>query len=176
MPYKIPEQEIISEIETLLNNLKESVNKLHLVPVLSKSSIPPINCFISVIEEKLETLKSLTEDIPVLMFIDDIRNPENVFPLAFADRFDYVCRSSKDAIRIIKRHKQIPNFISFDHDLGGDDIAMKVVDFIIENVLSKKYKLPDNFEFNVHSANPIGKMNIETKLNNFYEIRNRINS
>ena len=33
--------------------------------------------------------------------------------------------------------------------------------------LDNRYKFPKDFKFNVHSANPIGKKNIETIINNY---------
>ena len=33
--------------------------------------------------------------------------------------------------------------------------------------LDNLYKFPEDFKFNVHSANPIGKANIEGILNNY---------
>ena len=70
----------------------------------------------------------------------------------------------------------LPDFISFDHDLSdehyvgtpnyddykektGYEAAKWLVDFCCDNNKS----LP---QFIVHSANPVGKLNIETYLNN----------
>lgn len=92
------------------------------------------------------------------LFIDDIRNPVD-------SKNWIIARNSKDAIKIIKN--DFPQKISFDHDLGGDDTAMNVVNFIIDATLDKKIAIPVNFEFFVHSANPVGAKNIKTKLNNF---------
>lgn len=61
----------------------------------------------------------------------------------------------------------LPDFISFDHDLGegktGYDCAKWLVEFCLDNQLP----LP---EFVVHSQNPVGKENIESLLNNFKKI------
>lgn len=32
---------------------------------------------------------------------------------------------------------------------------------------------PENFSFYVHSANPVGKKNIEAYLNNYFEFKNK---
>ncbi len=37
------------------------------------------------------------------------------------------------------------------------------------------YIFPDNFEFYVHSANPVGKQNIESYLNNYCKTKKNIN-
>ena len=98
------------------------------------------------------------------LFIDDLREPQNNSYL--------IARSSKEAIQIISATK-CPNFISFDHDLGGEDTAMAVVHFLIEKDLdSLGAFIPENFSFYVHSANPVGKENI-VLLSNYLSFRNR---
>ena len=98
------------------------------------------------------------------MFLDDIRVPKN--------DYDVIVRSFEEAINFVKENG-IPIFISFDHNLGCDEIgnilksgydfAKWLVDMDIENI----HKFPDNFTFDIHSANPIGKNNIKSILNNY---------
>jgi hypothetical protein len=98
------------------------------------------------------------------MFLDDIRIP--------IENYDVIVRSYEEAISYVNNHG-IPIFISFDHDLGCDEIgnllkngydfAKWLVDMDIENI----HKFPDNFTFNIHSANPIGRNNIKSILNNY---------
>ena len=61
----------------------------------------------------------------------------------------------------------LPDFISFDHDLGeglsGYDCAKYLVDYCLDHQLP----LP---AFAVHSQNPVGKENIERLLRNFKTI------
>lgn len=62
----------------------------------------------------------------------------------------------------------LPDYISFDHDLGlqesGFDCAKWLVNYCLDNVKP----IP---KFVVHSQNPVGKQNIESLLNNFNKIR-----
>lgn len=95
-----------------------------------------------------------------ILFIDDIRFP--------ADPEWVIARNSVEAIDYITCWG-MPDEISFDHDLGGDDTAMNVVKFIIDAVLDNKVKLPDRFKFRVHSANPVGAKNIQETLNGFLD-------
>ena len=98
------------------------------------------------------------------MFLDDIRVPKN--------DYDVIVRSFEEAINFVNENG-IPTFISFDHDLGCDEIgnilksgydfAKWLVDMDIENI----HKFPNNFTFDIHSANPIGKNNIKSILNNY---------
>ena len=100
------------------------------------------------------------------MYLDDIRIPEF--------EYDVIARTSSEAINFIEING-CPEFISFDHDLGGDDTAMIVVKYLIQKDLDNHLFIPLNFRFNVHSANPIGKANIEGYLNCYLRQRNCIN-
>ena len=101
------------------------------------------------------------------MFIDDLRIPDK-------DLCEFVIvRSSKEAIDYIKEHG-MPSFISFDHDLGGEDTAMKLVDFIVDGLLDDELKMEEDFDFKIHSANPIGTANIDAKMRNIIKfMRNK---
>ncbi len=96
------------------------------------------------------------------MYVDDIRNPKG--------EFDSIVRSSSEAIEYFNTNG-CPNFISFDHDLGGEDTAMRIVKYMIESDLDTKGFIPEDFSFYVHSANPIGKANIEGYLNRYLNHR-----
>lgn len=97
------------------------------------------------------------------MFIDDERSPAYIG----ANEDDFVVvRTSKEANEYIAKHG-MPSFISFDHDLGGDDTAMRTVRFIINGVLDGILKMPNNFSFDVHSANPVGAANIRSTMSGF---------
>jgi len=103
----------------------------------------------------------------MILFVDDLRNPE--------DRgFNKECkvtRSSEETIEWLETNG-VPDFISFDHDLGGDDTAMAVVDFLIERDLDTNGKfIGGDFSFNVHSDNPVGKANIEGKLGGYLKFK-----
>ena len=102
------------------------------------------------------------------LYLDDVRDlPDESFLLA---------RSYEQAVLFVKENG-IPPFISFDHDLGVDenekllptgfDFAKWLVEMDMDNI----YKFPENFSFNVHSANPVGKANIEGYLNNYLKSR-----
>lgn len=91
------------------------------------------------------------------MFIDDLRDPP--------DGSWVIARTSSDALEYMREHG-CPMEISFDHDLGGEDIAMRVVKQMVEIDLDAGGKfIPAGFVFFVHSANPVGASNIEGYLN-----------
>jgi hypothetical protein len=97
------------------------------------------------------------------MFIDDER-----FPVG--DDF-VICRTSDSAIQYMS-HNGAPSYISFDHDLGGNDTAMKVVHWMINlDIDSGGSFLPDDFSYEVHSQNPVGRSNILGALSAYFLFR-----
>jgi hypothetical protein len=61
------------------------------------------------------------------------------------------------------REHGCPEHISFDHDLGSIDglDGIDIVKWMVEVDLDSEGKwIPDEFEYMVHSANPIGAANI----------------
>lgn len=102
------------------------------------------------------------------MYLDDIREPKN--------DFDVIVRSYDEAVAFINKNG-IPNFISFDHDLACDNngIILKtgydLAKWLVESSLDGTLKFPTDFKFYVHSANPIGKHNIESILNNYIHFK-----
>ena len=63
----------------------------------------------------------------------------------------------------------VPNYISFDYDLGSADekSGFDFLKWIIQADLSKKYRLPSDFSYKVHSQNPEGKKKIEQLLSSY---------
>jgi len=98
------------------------------------------------------------------LYIDDIRDPKT--------KFDKITRSSKETIEYLTRYG-CPDYISFDHDLGGQDTSMIIVKWMVEMDLDMSNEwIPYNFEYNVHSANPVGKANLEGYLKCYLNTRN----
>lgn len=106
-----------------------------------------------------------------LLFLDDIRNPTDCLLYMQAKIQDIeiyhkewqIVRSYDEFVAWIETNG-LPDFISFDHDLGlpeeqteelnGMSCAKWLVNYCLDNDL----KLPD---FVVHSSNPAGARNIE---------------
>lgn len=87
------------------------------------------------------------------LFIDDER-----YPSGNIDEW-VITRSSEETIRIVSE-KGMPNFISFDHDLGGEDTSIQFIKWLENKLLDEELKFPVDFDFYVHSQNPIGAKNI----------------
>jgi hypothetical protein len=107
------------------------------------------------------------------LFIDDERDPIDVKWGSWKDQAMYrdaewiIARNWYDVLEIVIT-MGLPSIISFDHDLGdntptGYDIAKR----LSELIMNAKYEIPENFQFYVHSKNPVGKQNIENYMNNF---------
>lgn len=112
------------------------------------------------------------------LFIDDVRVPETVG--LNSEDFDIV-RDYDSAISYIEKHK--PQYIAFDHDLADEHYAAyhkgesdftkfektgyQVAKWLIEqDIISGDY-ITVNFEYSVHSYNPIGAKNIDMLLYNY---------
>lgn len=120
------------------------------------------------------------------LFIDDIRMPSDV---GYKDSDWLITRSylAGEAAIIFEQ----PQEISFDHDLGkpegqesrektGYDLAKLLVDLDLQRCYDKDknvWKEHDrpwigkDFKFTVHSANPVGKKNIEALLNGYIKYK-----
>jgi len=53
----------------------------------------------------------------------------------------------------------LPTFISFDHDLGGEDTSIVFVHWLINFCMDSNLSFPT--EYYVHSQNPVGVQNIK---------------
>ena len=101
------------------------------------------------------------------LFIDDERYPPN-------DGTDWKIARNLYEMRHLLIENGSPDFISFDHDLGdgtptGFDIAKQLVEW---DMVGYNFRFSDNFEYYVHSQNPVGKANIEGYINGYLKQKN----
>lgn len=117
------------------------------------------------------------------LFIDDERTPDDVAwaPPEIQEMYrneEWVIARNVDEVHTeIIQHGCLPSFISFDHDLGNEHFSgYKIAQALVADALDfpdePHMQFPENFDFYVHSQNPIGKANIEGLLNNYLEHRN----
>lgn len=107
------------------------------------------------------------------LFLDDIRTIDMVYNKAIEPEFDIV-RTFEDFVAYIKANG-LPDFISFDNDLGLDENGEVAPDgyaaakwLVYESGLDIK-----NLTFKVHSANPVASEQIKGLLTNYIQHLNR---
>ena len=103
------------------------------------------------------------------LFLDDIRTPELVYNSNEAKDF-IVIRNYADFVKYIK-HNGLPDFISFDNDLGLDESGEVAPDgyaaakwLVYESGLDLR-----ELQFKVHSANPVAAEQIRGLLRNYIQ-------
>lgn len=106
------------------------------------------------------------------LFLDDIREVKWIYGVEIASEFEVV-RSYEEFVEYIRR-TGLPDFISFDNDLGLDERGDVAPDgyaaakwLVYESGLDLK-----NLEFKVHSANPVAAEQIRGLLNNYIQYLN----
>lgn len=103
------------------------------------------------------------------LFLDDIRTPEMVYNKTVATDF-VVVRNYVDFLKYIKQNG-LPEFISFDNDLGLDENGEVAADgyaaakwLVYESGLDLR-----ELQFKVHSANPVAAEQIRGLLKNYIQ-------
>jgi hypothetical protein len=101
------------------------------------------------------------------LFLDDIRTIEMVYDKSMESEFDIV-RSYDQFVEYILKNG-LPDFISFDNDLGLNERGELALDgyaaakwLVYESGLDLK-----NLNFKVHSANPVAAEQIKGLLTNY---------
>lgn len=89
------------------------------------------------------------------LIVDDLRT--FAFPSVYA-------RSSADAISALAAYPGAWTELWLDHDMGGADTTMPVVDWLLQN---KPFALT---RVVIHTQNPVGRQRIEKALSRQYEI------
>lgn len=109
------------------------------------------------------------------LFIDDERMPTDVTwgNEAFYSTYPWTIARTIAQVQDRVNEWGFPAFISFDHDLGDDepsgkDIANWLINYDMDH---DRNTIPADFQFYVHSRNPVGKQNIEGLLNEYLAYR-----
>lgn len=97
------------------------------------------------------------------LYLDDLRMPKTLGPWVIARSFD-------EAVGVVKE-RGFPIYCSFDHDLGEEKTGYDFAKWLVEYELDEHDWFHDDFDFNVHSANPVGERAIIQYLNNYFSVR-----
>ena len=104
------------------------------------------------------------------LFLDDERNPSDVFWISIEKGDWQIVRSFQEAKDWVLKNG-FPDVISFDHDLGtelsGYDFAKWLVEYDLDTG-----SMPEEFNYTVHSKNTVGQKNIEGLLNCYLQTKN----
>ena len=117
------------------------------------------------------------------LFIDDERELSDVTWAPWQIREKYrnetwiIARTWQEVERYVEQWG-MPSFISFDHDLGrrhytGHEIARMLIDDALDYPRNRMKQFPKDFDFYVHSRNPVGKENIEGLMNNYLKHKDK---
>ena len=100
------------------------------------------------------------------IFLDDIRTIDMVYKEPYPEFV--ILRSYDEFVSYIKENG-IPEFISFDNDLGEDEKGNILLDgyacakwLVYESAMDLS-----NLKFKIHSSNPVARVQIESLLNNY---------
>ena len=103
------------------------------------------------------------------LFLDDERMPADVYWEKLPD-VDWTIVRSYDAFVKTITERGIPIHISFDNDLGEDQLEGRhCAKWLVDHILDNDPKA--EFAFTVHSMNPVAAVAIEGYLTNFFEWR-----
>ena len=101
------------------------------------------------------------------LFLDDLRTVDMVYPPHQVQEFAVV-RSFEEFVAYLSQNG-LPEFISFDNDLGLDQHGQLAPDgyacakwLVYESGLDLRH-----LKFHVHSANPVAAEQIKSLLNNY---------
>lgn len=97
------------------------------------------------------------------LFVDDERQPADA---GWHSGDIVVARSSNEALTLVER-SGLPDAISFDHDLGGEDTAFKFMWALINGHMDKKWDLSTLQFIQIHTANSIGREKLTKLWENF---------
>lgn len=102
-----------------------------------------------------------------LLWLDDYRNPNennwiNFSPIGSDVDVNWVINYDEFVYWITKNG--LPDAICFDHDLGEDKTGYDCAKWLVEYCQSISTCTPS---YNIQSANPVGKENIDKLLSNF---------
>ena len=119
-------------------------------------------------EERLKKFALDVVDDGKITFANDLRQISNYKLFIDDERFPtkpdwFVARTSEQAITAIKNYG-FPKEIAFDHDLGDDDTVINFLNFLSDYVIDNNIRIPKDFKYSIHSQNPVGKENIDSKM------------
>ena len=75
--------------------------------------------------------------------------------------------SNTGALDIIERYGY-PDHISFDHDLGKNQVVTEFITIILTKLIDEHKDIP--FSYDIHSKNPLAKERIDSLFQSYYKV------
>jgi len=114
-----------------------------------------------------------------LLWLDDIRDPKTSdWLLTYAPEYAYGdgeviwVKNYDEFVSWIEKNG-LPDGICFDHDLGEEKSGYDCAKWLVEYCMDNNLPIP---KFNIQSANPTGKININSLLKNYQKFYDNNNS
>lgn len=129
----------------------------------------------------------MTEKKKVFLFLDDdafhpdkIRHPRYYYPLIGAHEIEKIAYKSEiikfatvEGAQDYIERDGCPEFISFDNDLMRELEGVDLAKWLVEKDMDNPGFIPPNFQFFVHSQNPIAAERIKSYLGQYLSIRDK---
>lgn len=109
------------------------------------------------------------KDIKVI-WLDDSRDPLGFINPCIYMSYEVIwVKNYKEFTEAYDKYKNDYNIsMSLDHDLGEEENGYDCLKYVGEDCMNRGKKLP---YIEIHSANPVGRENMESYINNFKKIR-----
>jgi hypothetical protein len=109
-----------------------------------------------------------------VLWLDDLRDPSQGqfkiwLNLAFGENLDVTWVKDYDEFVKYFKKNEMPYAISFDDDLNNEKTGLDCAKWIVDYCMNNAVRLPKYF---VHSANPAGRENIQSYLDNYLKFTN----
>lgn len=109
------------------------------------------------------------------LFIDDERWPSDVnWASWYGIRDEWTVARTWGETRTLIDTYGVPSFISFDHDLGDEQVCLngyEIAQQLVEKDMNGEWQIPPDFDFEAHSQNVCGDENIRSLLNNYLRFK-----
>jgi len=108
------------------------------------------------------------------LFLDDTRNPEDVIWVNLPKNVEWDIVRNYRQFCLYLEENGVPDFISFDFNLGDSLDGYQCANYLVAKVTQKKLKWNPNFKFEVHSSDSLAVKKTSDFLNQHIKLFNRL--
>lgn len=103
-----------------------------------------------------------------ILWLDDLRDPKD-FISGYDSRFVTWIKDHDSFVEYISSGA-MPDVVDFDHDLGEGKDGYDCAKFLVSWCIEHEVRLPI---IRIHSANPVGRANIESLVNTYWKVHGK---